>query len=116
MHVSVLTRDARVEVQSSLRVEIRLTIRKKLEFGQRLLVTGNLPELGNWTLPLALLPEPGNTLHTINLSLPRDCHVCFSLLFDRGRCTHLAGSLSTNTFYRATRWPFGRKARIVKFT
>ena len=65
-----------IEVQSYLQVEVCFGIRKQLQFGEQMLLTGNLQELGKWSLPLVLHSNETNSFHSINLTLPRNCKVC----------------------------------------
>ena len=71
-----------IEVQSYLQVEVCFGIRKQLQFGEQMLLTGNLQELGKWSLPLVLHSNETNSFHSINLTLPRNCKVCVGKWID----------------------------------
>lgn len=40
------------------------------------MIGGNIKELGNWKLPIALESDPKYEFHSITLTLPRFCDVC----------------------------------------
>jgi len=87
----------RKQVQSYLQVEVCFGIRKQLQFGEQMLLTGNLQELGKWSLPLVLHSNETNSFHSINLTLPRNCKLEYKYLlrtndvaiWERGRNRHL---------------------------
>ena len=65
----------------NLKVEVKFTIRKNISPGQKILITGNCKELGNWKLPLYLKPNENGKVHSLTLTFSQFCKVLFNYFF-----------------------------------